>query len=94
VAKPLTCLDPQGLVWIVYDEDPAWKLVKKLDWLETRVLTKHAIITGELEEVREPPEWPDLPQLTDIILRTHRLYDCWRWLRGDRIGDFRKVTTV
>ena len=87
--KPVDVEDQYGDSWIVYDEDPAWELVKPLvnklglTWI---VLPRESLLTGVVEDV-QPPLFDNLPMpmpdsIKRVVLRNHRLYDCVTYLKG------------
>jgi hypothetical protein len=81
MTKPVEVADEFGVPWLVYDGDPAWKLVKQLKFLTVIHLQREALLTGNARKL-DPPNWDglDLTALTEatkeIIRRHQRLYDC------------------
>lgn len=77
-------LDQYGVPWLVYPEDPAAELIKKLK-VEYIVLPRETLLTGEIHPVTPPafesiPTEAITPKLAEVIKRTTRLYDIYHHL--------------
>ena len=82
-------LDQYGVPWLVYPEDPAAELIKKLK-VEYIVLPRTTLLTGVMESV-EKPDFSEIteatPGILELVKRTTRLYDIYHHLTESTSGN-------
>ena len=84
-------LDQYGVPWLVYPDDPAAELIKRLK-VEYIVLPRETLLTGEVYPVSHPsfesiPVEAITPKLAEVIKRTTRLYDIYHHLTESTSGN-------
>ncbi len=89
---PVEVFDEYSERWIVFEDDPAAEMLKKLTklGLELIVLPRETLVTGQLTEVAKPMSFKGLPltdSLKNVIIRAHRLYDCVQYLKDGEVKE-------